>query len=190
MRLTAMLPDSVLCRFDRVAHFFVTKVGSLTPTLGGLSSSISFTTRGSEGGHHVGEEDMEDHLRPRIIERIYTDNVQGLSQDALLLLRRTGDPQCWGPWTDYAGFVPLLLEELQRGDTGGPPLRVDVFYSESDMMIGTVSGPAWFDGCWEKIQGDKIQYNRHIEPGADHDRILNIKYGVIDSIFKTVAASE
>ncbi len=59
---------------------------------------------------------------------------------------------------DYDGVVPLLAADAAGQDE---KLYVEVFYAESDIMIGSTTGPAWFDQCWNLgRRGPMIDYRR------------------------------
>ena len=172
LHLATTLPDSVLCRFDSVARFF-TKVERFT-------GSATYCLGSDSGG------DWEDELRPDLLDRVFGESVQGLSQEAMLLLKRTPKPDCWGSWLDIDSFVPLL-DTVERNYPGSP-LRIQVFYAESDLMVGTSDGPTWFDNCWKKRDSD-MDFSSCVVPGTDHDRILDIRHGVFGQILRTVAYS-
>lgn len=173
LHLATALPESVLYRFDIVARFF-TKAELFT------GSSTLFL--GDDSGR-----DWEDQLRPDLVNRVFSENVRGLNQEAMLLLKRTPKPDCWGSWVDIDGFVPLL--DIVERSHPGPPLQIEVFYAESDIMVGTSNGPTWFDNCWKKRASD-MHFSSCVVPGTDHDRILDIKHGVFGQILRTVACSE
>ena len=121
--------------------------------------------------------------------------MQGLGQDALLLLKREEYPGCWGSWGDYDSLVPLLaqLERERCGDnpSATTPLRVAVYFAESDIMIGTAAGPTWFDHCWRAEQrGDCINYSSTTIARSNHDDILALRHGVIGRIFQDICGTD
>jgi len=162
----------------------------------GFSSGLTLNLPYTEKKHsHVPESDLpdaefEDQLSPKILQRINTESIQGLSSEALFLLKRSGSADIWGPWLDWDKFVPLLAElersRAQNTDSADQamPLKVEVFFSEKDAMIGTGAGPKWFDKCWQLEQrGDRIEYSSELVKGTEHDYILNISTGVAQRIF-------
>ncbi|MCJ1304401.1 hypothetical protein MMC08_007213 [Hypocenomyce scalaris] len=131
---------------------------------------------------------FEETLRKKSIDYAYAENIQGMSQEALLFLKR-GSPDSWGPWEDYDRYVPMLAE-LEGHLPCANKLKVDVFYSETDVMIGTSRGPQWFDACWRsERRGDRIEYSSCTIMGADHDSILDLKFGLPRRIFDEIANS-
>jgi hypothetical protein len=168
MKLVGYLPEGLLNRFDAAAGFFNTRVQPMLGFSNGLTSGLPYT---GNKHSHVPESDVpavefEERLFPKIIQRVHAENIQGLSSDALLLLKRAGSADIWGPWLDCDKFVPLLAElersRAQNTDFADQamPLTVEVFFSEKDAMIGTGAGPKWFDKCWQLEQrGNRIEYS-------------------------------
>ncbi|KAK1989625.1 hypothetical protein LX36DRAFT_14506 [Colletotrichum falcatum] len=131
------------------------------------------------------------------VDRVFSESVQGLGQEAILLLKRDGHPGYWGPWGDHDGLVALLAEaeaELGAaaggggGSGGGQRLKVDVYFAEADHMIGAGEGPRWFEDCWRaERRGGLIDFSSRVVPGTDHDGIMDLRFGVFESILRQVA---
>ncbi|KAI1421976.1 hypothetical protein F5Y12DRAFT_660680 [Xylaria sp. FL1777] len=135
---------------------------------------------------------LEESLASEIFRRITNEDVRGISQDALLLLKRDEYPGCWGAWNDYDTLVPLLAQvETERcavDSSTVSPLKVHVFFAESDHIIGTTMAPAWLDDCWRSEQrGHDIDYTSVTIPNTIHDKILDLRYGVAEEIFRELA---
>jgi hypothetical protein len=74
---------------------------------------------------------------------IFGNSAVGMSNDAIMLLQRPNDDQHlsgWADWGDYDALVPRLRQALADS---GRRLVVDVFFAESDAMIGNpgAAGP-------------------------------------------------
>ncbi|KAJ2997963.1 hypothetical protein NUW58_g471 [Xylaria curta] len=192
LKLAGFMPNALVGNFDRMVHFFHTNISpavKFSTDLSGLMKPL-----GQRPDVIVPEADphavaFEEDLFPEIIRRINAEDMRGLGQDSLLLLKRDEYPGCWGAWGDYDTLVPLLARaEMERRTTGSSdisPLRVDVFYAESDMIIGSTAAPTWFDSCWRPEQrGDHIQYSSATIPKTIHDSILDLRYGVAERIFQ------
>ncbi|KAH8648624.1 hypothetical protein BX600DRAFT_517991 [Xylariales sp. PMI_506] len=201
MQLVNLLPNAVVSYLDRAASLFngaFDAVSGPGTALGASSSLIgagfsAITGGGSAAASLTEDDEFELLARPLWVKRAYAQNVRGLSEDALLLLRKGGQPDEWGSWSDWDDLVPLLAaaETDQRSGGNGadlPKLRVDVFFAESDVMIGTkVQG--WFDSCWApEKRGEGIDYESHEVEGADHDNILNLQFGVAQKIFLAISS--
>ncbi|TDZ13230.1 hypothetical protein C8035_v006734 [Colletotrichum spinosum] len=193
MALAAGLPEGVVAGFDKVAGFMV---GSLGPVVG-FSEMTSGVVSGwfSGGGKKKKEEyegemvRFEEGLQDPLVARVYAEDVSGLGQEAVLLLKKGACAAgAWGGWEDHDEYVARLAEEVRRE---GERLRVDVFFAESDGMIGTGAGPGWFSECWgEERRGDGIAYRSCVVPGTDHDSIVGLKFGVHERIFRAVAGED
>lgn len=135
------------------------------------------------------ERRLEDLRWQLLLKYVMAEELAGASDDALLLLKRTGDSNPWGTWGDFDTGVPLLARlegDLARG-AGDKLLKVDVFYAETDKMTGT-TGCKWFEDCWsEERTGGKIEYTGKTWPGTDHDSILARRFGLLDMWVKKVA---
>ncbi|KAF6817583.1 hypothetical protein CSOJ01_02293 [Colletotrichum sojae] len=182
----AVLPEGLVGGFDKVAAFVNRNIapavrvsGSLVPSLGGkavLAPGVD--------GKMV---EFEERLWGPLIDRVYSESVKGLGQDSVLLLKRDGKNGDWGGWEDYDDYVPMLAAE---GVAAGK-LRVEVFFAESDVMIGVGAGPKWIEECWRaEVRGDGIEFASRVVPGSDHDTIAHIRFGVFEEIFRGMSGED
>ncbi|KAI8631750.1 hypothetical protein F5Y19DRAFT_424702 [Xylariaceae sp. FL1651] len=191
LRLAGILPDALVGNFDRIVHFFNSNVGptlkfsgDLVPSLGGGSDFL-------RPGADPDAVRFEESLYPELGRRINAEDISGIGQDALLLLKRTEHPEYWGSWGDYDKLVPLLAEvERERyaaATSATSTLKIDVFFAESDHIIGTTAAPTWFNDCWRLEQrSDRIQYSSVVVPKSNHDTILALRYGVFERILQSM----
>ncbi|KAI1324109.1 Alpha/Beta hydrolase protein [Xylariaceae sp. FL0255] len=195
LKILGLMPNGVLGSYDRVLQIFgnVSPALKFSTDLAGLIPSLS---RGYSSSTSNSDPDtaiiLEQKMFPELLRRITTESVKGISQDALMLLKREQFPGCWGIWTDYDTLLPLLAEkERQRCSTcsgDAPKLKVRVFFAESDHMIGTSSAPEWLDNCWRPERcGDGIDYTSTFVPRTTHDSILDLRFGVIERILREMA---
>ncbi|KAF3809414.1 hypothetical protein GCG54_00011614 [Colletotrichum gloeosporioides] len=193
MSLTSSLPQGLVGSFDKVAGFMMR---SLVPSTVGFSNAVSGMLSGivpslaeeytAPGVSDVRLAEFEEKIWWKLVKRVYAESVQGLGQDAVLLLKRDGNESFWGEWGDYDTLVPLLAQqERELGEGGG--LEVEVFFAASDAMIGTGDGPIWFEQCWrEEQRGEKIKFSSSVVPEADHDSIVSLRFDVFERIIRSV----
>ncbi|KAH6722837.1 hypothetical protein BKA61DRAFT_565498 [Leptodontidium sp. MPI-SDFR-AT-0119] len=201
MQLMKVVPNGVLDSLDTVDLWFR---ANMTPVTGfgenivaSIEASIgskfhrnkSFEVmNGAENRENGKEFKFEEKLRPVIVDPAYAENVQGLSQEALLFLTR-GNGHDWGPWEDYDRFVPILAKaDKEFGETnpGGEKLKIGVFFAQTDTMIGNDAGLMWFDKRWrEEVRGD-VEYHSEFVKGADHDGTFNLRWVTAQTAFEEV----
>ncbi|OTB00026.1 hypothetical protein M426DRAFT_245027 [Hypoxylon sp. CI-4A] len=197
LKLAGLLPGAMVGRYDRVVQFVQAKVAPAIQFSSGLVPSLGQSPSDPLApGVDADAVAFEEGLLNELVHRINSEGMQGLGQDALLLLKREDYPGCWGSWGDYDTLVPMLAQ-VERERCGASssathaPLRVSVYFAESDHMIGTTTGPAWFDHCWRPEQrGDGISYSSTTIAGANHDNILSLRYGVLERIFQDINMPE
>ncbi|KAF3019857.1 hypothetical protein E8E14_013479 [Neopestalotiopsis sp. 37M] len=209
MKLTdALVPATLMRQFDGVARFVNTAVGPVIGFSGNLLRSVSSSSAADPSpklppvpGADAEMVEFEDALMPHVVDRAYAESTQGLSQEIPLLFKKCGagqllDADAWSPWGDIDKYVPMLAaaEATRAGSTSvptgrdGAKLKVEVFFSEQDHMIGTSSGPEWFRQCWsEENRGDNILFESHIVDRAEHDNILGLRFGVAERIFQRIS---
>lgn len=198
LKAAGLLPSGLVGSFDRVLQF----VDSLGPALqysnilSGLVPCLSWGPDHLAPGADLDAVAREETLQRTIFRRIMDEDVRGVNHDALLLLKRDQFPGSWGTWGDYDTLVPLLAQaerarratDSSTGSGTALPLRVRVFFAESDRMIGTNLAPAWFDNCWRSEQcGDDIDYSSATIPKTTHDNIIDLRYGVVEQIFEEMS---
>ena len=192
MSLVHTLPAGLVNTFDTVERFVNTTISPMVGFSTGLSSGLRTTARRkypAKSADELGWIEHEEQLMPKILERIHRESVQGLSADALVLLKKTGRDDVWGAWRDVDAFVPMLanVEKDIASENEASKLKIEVFYAEEDNMIGIAAGPRWLDDCWRPEQrGDEIQYNSRFVDGTDHNNILNIEFGIMEHIFENI----
>jgi hypothetical protein len=125
---------------------------------------------------------FEERVQKLILKKAYEEDMTGLGQEALFLMRRGGE---WGNWGDYDRLVDMVTSQAEAAE--GARLKLRIYFAESDIMIGTGKGPAWFDSCWKSRGAEQIDYRSSRVPYADHDYILNLRFGVVEEIFREIS---
>ncbi|KAI0907309.1 hypothetical protein F4823DRAFT_564962 [Ustulina deusta] len=193
LKIAGLLPNGLVGSFDRLLQV-VGNMGSalnFSNVLAGLMPSMGQGPAPLAPGADPDAVALEESLSSEIFRRVTNEDVRGVSQDVLLLLKRDEYPGCWGTWGDYDTLVPLLAQverERRAIDSNVSPLKVQVFFAGSDHMIGTTDGPAWLDDCWRSEQrSHAIDYNSVTIPKTTHDNILDLRHGVVERIFREMA---
>ena len=107
------------------------------------------------------DEKEREALNKVIFEKIMSENRAGVNDEALLCLKKGKGKEpapSWRAAEDYEGFVKGLAkrekeraEQRRREDGQLEPsaskLKVDITFSESDIMIGK-GGEKYFRNCW------------------------------------------
>ncbi|KAK3331832.1 hypothetical protein B0T19DRAFT_355064 [Cercophora scortea] len=187
--LVKHLPAGLIGNFDKVASLVNSYVG---PVIGASSVLAAKLTPASKDGEPVAAEvKAEEEVWPAVMKQIYAEGVQGVSAEAVLLMQKVHGATGWSDWGDYDALVPRLVGVLRvtaamavRGR-----VKVDVFYAESDHMIGEggSKGPVWFDGCWVGPRtAEVVEYGCRTVPGADHDGLWGLRWGVMQEVFGKV----
>lgn len=190
LKIVGFLPNGLVGSYDRLLQL-VGNMGSALQfgnILSGLVSSLSQHTAPLNPATDSDAVALEESLSSELFRRVTSENVRGISQDSLLLLKRDEYPGCWGTWNDYDTLVPLLSKaekEQQAVDSLASLLRVHVFFAESDSMIGTRIAPAWLNHCWRPEQcGEFIEYASDTIANTSHNNILDLRFGVMGQIFQ------
>ncbi|KAJ6786229.1 hypothetical protein PWT90_04901 [Aphanocladium album] len=205
MRVVQSLPAAMIGRSDTLMRFMKSTVN---PAIGAGASAVSsllgVVTRsagaapqpdsGADGGAPLTDGQMEMRMRPTLLNKAYTENLEGMGTDAVLMMQKVPDAAHggWSDWGgDYEAYVPRLVEALRAS---GKTLTVDVFHAEKDSMVGDYGqrGQAWFDACWaaDRCANGVITYGASCVEGADHDLVWAIKYGVPEKVFGKVGQRE
>lgn len=203
LKLAGLLPSAMVGSYDRVVQFVQARIAPAIQFSSGLAALVPSLGQSPPDSLAPGVDAdavaREEGLFTELVRRINSEDMQGLGQDALLLLKREDYPGCWGSWGDYDALVPMLAQvERERcgaysglADATHAPLRISVYFAESDLMIGTTAGPAWFDHCWRPEQrGDGISYSSTTIANTNHDNILSLRYGVVERIFQDIRMTE
>jgi hypothetical protein len=78
----------------------------------------------------------------------FAEDITGVNDEAKLCLRKCEDAD-WGEAQDYAACIRSIAQNertLQQQNPGGAKLKVQAFFSDSDIMIGK-RGQEYFEQC-------------------------------------------
>ncbi|KAI1358154.1 hypothetical protein F5Y08DRAFT_126178 [Xylaria arbuscula] len=191
LKVVGALPNGLVGSYDKLVQL-AGNLGSVFDfgnILSGLVPSLSHSAAPLDSAADPDAVALEESLSSELFRRITSEGVRGISHDLLLLLKRDEYPGSWGTWNDFDTLVPLLsrAEKARHtvDSTRVSPLRVHVFFAESDSIIGTTIAPDWFNHCWRPEQcGDSIKYASDTIPNTIHDNILDLRYGIMSRIFQ------
>ncbi len=182
-------PAGLIGTIDKLVSF----ANYFRPVVGATQGISQFIVQGTPvsfeefEGAEAGDVEFEEKVSSAVANKAFGLGVQGMSTDAVMLMQKTDPDAGWSDWGDYDKYIPRLAEMLRAT---GRKLQVDMFYSESDLLIGDAGtkGPLWFDACW-RTSGceDVIQYWSTTVKGVDHDRAWNLRWRVPQRVFAKVA---
>ncbi|KAG5999464.1 hypothetical protein E4U43_002060 [Claviceps pusilla] len=187
MAITQSLPRAMIEQTDKLASLVSTFAVPITSAGSGLADIVcSFATAPPVDP----EVAFEEVLRPRNMKFVYSGAVHGLSQDAVLLMRRGGSQSGWSDWGDYDELIPRLAEKLRAENQR---LKVELFLGQTDFMIGNPcsKGPEWFKTCWEEAtqqDNSSIEFSSKVVGGADHDTVWSLKWGAAQQVFGDIGS--
>lgn len=193
MAMVQAVPRSLISRVDKLVTFINSTKESLcrrmVRSFFGYSHKVvkrvSENVKSSRNGHICNEHTrLESAIRKKTFDGIHLEGIEGISQEALLLLQKVAGQTGWSDWGDYDVLAPRLSKALRLS---GRKLILDVYFAERDSMIGDggSKGPLWFENCWENERD--IDYSSNIVPGTNHGGIWMIKFGAIQQILDKVA---
>jgi hypothetical protein len=203
---TGLLPASLIGKFGAVGKFVTENIvpvvglsGSLVTVVkasllssGPPPATVALTTRESSNGlpeclPDIDLDDVQvvDELRELITKFVFAENVEGVSQDARLFLKR---PVPWSiNWDDFDDAVKLLSKVISEDDrlTGSNRTwAIDCFHAENDQMVGE-KGKQWFNDIWMSSQS--YEYRSCDVQGTDHNFLLDPAFGASEIWLRRVS---
>jgi hypothetical protein len=159
---------------------------SASTDIPGTEVSIS-TTSAERYGVDVGMAKEIDELSMKYRFAEYTN---GVNDEVKLCLRKCEDAD-WGEAQGYAACIRLIAQNertLQQQNPGRAKLKVEAFFSGSDIMIGK-RGQEYFEQCWQQDEFKEIlDFATKTYPKANHDSvIMDYKNGALRDVFENVA---
>lgn len=193
MTLVQAVPRSLILRVDRLVTFINSTKESLSRRMvrSCLDFSRKIVSRVSENVKSCGHDRicnehtrLESAIRKKTFDGIHLEGIEGISEEALLLLQKVAGQTGWSDWGDYDMLTPRLSKALRLS---GRKLILDVYFAEKDSMIGDggSKGPLWFESCWENERD--IDYSSKIVSGTNHGGIWMIKFGAVQQILDKIA---
>jgi hypothetical protein len=119
----------------------------------------------------------------------FAEDITGVNDEAKLCLRRCQKAD-WGRAHDYAACIGSIVQReasFQLEHPGGAELRVEAYFSGSDVMSGK-RGQEYFEQCWRQQQcRGRMSFTSKTYPKANHDSILiDYQQGALRDAFDKV----
>jgi hypothetical protein len=202
---TGLLPASLIGKFGALGKFVNQNVvpvvglsGSLVtgfkalllssdPSPGPLALTASNATptpepsNGSPGSlQDIDLDDIQvvDELRKEITKFVFAENVDGVSADTQLFLKRTVTWRSPGiDWSDFDYAVKLLSKVINEDDRligRNRTWAIDCFHAENDQLVGE-KGKQWFNDIWTPSQS--YEYRSCDVKGTEHNFLLDPAFG-------------
>lgn len=190
MAIVQCLPEILLRQTDKFASFFSTVSAPVVENSFRFANNLSSWLWTQTPEEIVTNTDSRvafaEALDPKVFEFIFARPVHGMSNEAILLMKKAQGVSGWADWGDYDTLVLRLRQILQENDRR---LVIDVFFSETDSVIGNpgTAGPEWFKHCW-KCDGEDgtIQFFSKVVSGTDHDSIWATRWGMARDVFMRI----
>ncbi|KAK1750957.1 hypothetical protein QBC47DRAFT_279237, partial [Echria macrotheca] len=178
-------PTGLINQTDKMVRLINNYIGpAIGGTVGFSTGLVGKLMPSSMAKHKITSADVkfENDVQSAVIERIYNEDVQGVSADAVLFMQKDGP---WSDWGDYDTLIPRLGEKLRAM---GRTLRADVFYAEKDRLIGDggSKAPIWFDKLWNDAGDGWLEYQSRVAAGTDHDSIWGLGWDVVQEVFERI----
>ncbi len=184
LTLAECLPNFAVRQADKLAVMVTNYIAPAVGVSAGLSSFLMPQRVQDDGDESVRFE--EKTVWPALMKKLYEEGVDGVGEDAVVFLQKADGAAGWGDWGNYDGLVVRLREVLAREGKG---LRVRVYYAEKDVIVGDggkeSKGAKWLDQCWAG-DGTEVEYRSRTVQGVDHDHIWDLRWGVIQEVFRDV----
>lgn len=200
MNIVSKLPNSLINSWNGVNRFVV---GQILPTAawsGGVftaASSMFKKTGGVEGlpdaaamGEAVGmSEEKRKEIENAQLKFMLLEETEGLNDEVMVLMKKDGIN--WDACDRYPEYVRRLQDrEAKELAETGRKLKMQVFFAESDMLVGK-GGQKYFNECWaQENMSDGVQFESRELPGTDHETaVMDVKKGALGRIFDEVRIS-
>ncbi|KAJ5788668.1 hypothetical protein N7457_003658 [Penicillium paradoxum] len=199
MKMAQYIPTPAFKLWHHIPRLFLVQDGSVTASSGAMITKLSamVSTKSSEyqtqnrgyiAQNYGLSPEQQKEIDSSMMQFMFQENTVGSNSEALQCLRK--EPNTWGKCEDYEVFVKELAE--REGGRAGVPLKVRVFFAESDSMIG-VKGQAYIEKCWhQRGDGDSrsvIEFDSRVVSSTDHDSLMQ-SAEAWESIFKEIPGAE
>ncbi|RAK95809.1 alpha/beta fold hydrolase [Aspergillus ibericus CBS 121593] len=199
LKMAQMLPKAILHQYDKLMNLFVKAAPSFSASaavFSAMASSIPSTR--AEGpsrseaclaGYGMDEEAAKvlDRLA---MEYICQEDTSGFNDEAVICLKK--GPGLWGACEDLPVYLQGLVQAEERYREGHPneqPLKLKVFFAESDGMIGP-KGQKYFEDCFAQadLRG-AVCFDSVVEKGTEHDTLWTSDTGVFEKVLREIKAN-
>ncbi|KAJ5206706.1 hypothetical protein N7472_003154 [Penicillium cf. griseofulvum] len=196
MKMAQYIPTPAFKLWHHIPRLFVAKDGSAAAMSGTMIANLTASFPSSSGDEQAKNRlyisqnygldvDQQKEIDSSMMQCMFAENTVGSNSEALQCLRK--EPNTWGKCEDYEVCVRELVER-ERG-RGGTPLKVQIFFGETDSMIGK-KGQAYVEKCWQAAHVDSrgaVEFDSKVVSGTDHDTVVP-SAEVWEAIFKEMVA--
>lgn len=199
MQMAQYIPQGAFGVWNKIPRFFILGAGPALASSGAVVSKFSdmFSFSGS-GEQNVSEQEknrsriqdvyglprgVQSELDSLVMKSMFNESTVGANSEALQCLRKGGEGT-WGHCENYEEFVKQLVQlEKGRNGTGeSGRLKVRIYFSETDAMIGK-DGQKYMENCWtEDVIGDAFDFASETVLGVNHDTLVQ-SVDVLEKIF-------
>ncbi len=189
------LPISMIDSWNSVGKFVQTQIAPSISWSGGAFTAVSglFSTKTDDAltpGRRYGTTDeVGKEMEKLQVKYFFEEDTTAANEEAKMCLKKDG-LVAWDVCDNYETYVRTLCTretEMRRTRTDEPRLKVQVYYAESDVMIGK-GGQSYFDECWsQSMVAGAVDYSSKELPGTDHDSaLIDQEKGAIRHIFAEI----
>ncbi|RAR03399.1 alanine racemase family protein (ISS) [Stemphylium lycopersici] len=116
-----------------------------------------------------------EELRKHIMKLLYAENVDGVSHDTQLFLRRSVQWNAPGvDWNDFDDAVKLLARRISEEDGTSRVWAIDCFQAEQDQLTGE-KGKKWFNDIW--VPSQSYTFRSEDVKGTEHNFLMDPAFG-------------
>ena len=194
MNLASRLPTNMLDSWHSVNKFINEQIVPAASWSGGVVSSITGLFSNSTDSNDLAEKygtskEVAKEIERLEIKYLFAEDTTASDEEAKLCLKKEGS-DTWMACADYRAYVTSLAKQEQERRVSNPresKLKVQVYYAESDIMIGK-GGQKYFEECWKQDDVSQvIDFDSQELPGTNHDSALfDPKKGALKSIFEEI----
>ncbi len=189
------LPDSWIGHWNSMAKFIQLRVAPTLSWSGGLVSVVSGVFKQTEapppGNRYGTSDEVGKEIEKLTMKYLFEEDTTAANEDMLLCSKKDASAS-WGICDDYTECVKSICDQERSrrdADSTAAKLQVQLFFAESDMMIGK-GGQEYLNKCWSQdFVSDVVEVSSQELEGTDHDTaLLDIEKGALRTIFEAVAS--
>ena len=199
MNWASKVPNGMLDSWNGVIKFVNQRIAPVTAWSGGIITSSSglfkANTENAElectrlAEKYGTSAEVAKQIEKLGFKYFFEEDTSAGNDEARLCLKK-GDSDAWLICDDYKEYVQSLLDmEKKRAqpESSQPKLKIQVYYAESDIMIGK-GGQRYFEECWNRKDVlNVVDFESRELPGTNHETALDDhKRGALKSIFEEV----
>jgi hypothetical protein len=129
-----------------------------------------------------------DQVRTLITKFVFAENVDGVSADTQLFLKRSVSWRSASiDWSDFdyaVQLLPKIISEDNRLQGSNRTWAIDCFHAENDQMVGE-KGKQWFNDIW--VPHQSYEYRCCDVEGTEHNFLLDPAFGASEMWLRRVS---